>query len=206
MLFVSLLLVILRGTDNSRHLLEQTNVLHKVSIPVIVDGNIILFNVVLKELEMDKDGEVISQAQEFCHHQGILTPGCAETLRARVLGTDLIRAEDWGDPNLAGIIDRLDDPTDQQHRFMVGGLDWEGEGKAQLEFLVLQGLQPHHTMIDVGCGSLRAGVHLIRYLQPLKYYGIDINPTLLEAGYRKEVMTQGLHTRLPRQHLRHTTR
>ncbi len=86
-----------------------------------------------------------------------------------------------------------------RHRDAVGGL-WDDIGRHQFEFLVAQGLKPHHRFLDVGCGCLRGGIHFIRYLQPGRYYGLDISPSLLEAGW-KEVRRAGLTDRLPRENL-----
>ena len=46
------------------------------------------------------------------------------------------------------------------HRSTVRGNDafWDYLGKRQLDYLVEQGLQPSHYVLDVGCGPLRAGV------------------------------------------------
>ncbi|MEM2085824.1 MAG: class I SAM-dependent methyltransferase [Archaeoglobaceae archaeon] len=63
----------------------------------------------------------------------------------------------------------------------VGGL-WEEIGKLQFEFLVKEGLKPEHYFLDVGCGSLRGGIHFIRYLMPTHYVGVDIDEELLKAG------------------------
>lgn len=90
-----------------------------------------------------------------------------------------------------------------QHRNMVGGA-WDQIGQLQFEFLKTQGLQPWHTLLDIGCGSLRGGVHFVRYLDPGKYFGIDINESLLAAGYEIELRQAGLQDRLPRQNLRCT--
>jgi len=91
------------------------------------------------------------------------------------------------------------------HRQAVGPhtaeLTWEGVGHAQLAFLLQRGLQPWHTLLDLGCGSLRAGVHLVRHQEPRHYYGIDINPHLLDAGYRLELAPLGLAHKLPREQL-----
>jgi hypothetical protein len=62
---------------------------------------------------------------------------------------------------------------------------WEPIGRRQLEFLMEQGLQPHHYLVDIGCGSLRAGVHLIRYLDSGHYAGMDIDQRLIKAGWRE---------------------
>lgn len=90
-----------------------------------------------------------------------------------------------------------------RHRQVIGGM-WEELGKLQLTFLKDEGLQPHHRLVDVGCGSLRAGVPLTRYLEPGHYYGVDIQQCLLDAGYRKEIKRLGLQDRLPRKNLHAT--
>lgn len=78
-------------------------------------------------------------------------------------------------------------------RNVVGGL-WEQMGALQFEYLVAEGLQPHHRLLDLGCGSLRGGVHFVGYLEPGHYYGLDSNPTLLDAG-REELERAGLEDR-----------
>jgi SAM-dependent methyltransferase len=67
------------------------------------------------------------------------------------------------------------------HRKAVGGL-WELVGKLQFDFLVKNGLKPRHYFLDVGCGSLRGGVHFVNYLETGHYFGVDINKALLEKG------------------------
>jgi SAM-dependent methyltransferase len=81
------------------------------------------------------------------------------------------------------------------HRAVVGGR-WEEMGELQTSFLVEHGLRPGHRLLDVGCGSLRAGLHLMRYLEPGHYYGIDASTELLTAG-RWEVERCGLEHRAP---------
>jgi len=66
-------------------------------------------------------------------------------------------------------------------RERVGGL-WEELGKLQFEYLVKNGLKPYHFLLDIGCGSLRGGIHFIQYLQKGHYFGIDKDPELLEGG------------------------
>jgi SAM-dependent methyltransferase len=72
------------------------------------------------------------------------------------------------------------------HRAIVGGL-WDEMGQRQLDFLVGHGLRPEHYVLDVGCGSLRAGVKLIDYLEPGHYYGIDRDAELLRCGREYEL-------------------
>lgn len=67
------------------------------------------------------------------------------------------------------------------HRKYVGG-KWEEIGRLQFKFLVEEGLRPHHYLLDVGCGSLRAGILLVPYLKKGHYLGIDKEEELLQAG------------------------
>lgn len=71
------------------------------------------------------------------------------------------------------------------HRGLVGGL-WDELGKLQLEFMINQGLKSSNTLLDIGCGSLRGGIKFIDYLEQGKYFGVDINSSLLCAG-KKEI-------------------
>ena len=75
------------------------------------------------------------------------------------------------------------------HSSRVGGR-WEKMGRLQLDFLVEHGLTPDSCVLDVGCGALRAGIPLVGYLDPGRYYGIDINESLLEASYELELPSE----------------
>jgi SAM-dependent methyltransferase len=90
--------------------------------------------------------------------------------------------------------------SEGRHRSLIGG-GWEVIGALQLKFLSANGLKPEHALLDVGCGSLRGGVHLVPYLNAGNYFGIDINQPLLDAGYEKEIIPLNLADRLPRENL-----
>ena len=77
----------------------------------------------------------------------------------------------------------------------VGGR-WEIGSKGQIELLRRYGLKPHHTLLDVGCGSLRGGLNAIRYLEKGNYTGIDISEEILEAG-RGFLLEAGLSDKCP---------
>jgi len=85
------------------------------------------------------------------------------------------------------------------------GADWFRHGKHQLEFLTRHGLERHHTLLDIGCGTLRAGRHFMRYLDPGHYTGADISKVAL-AYARKLVKKQRLTDRKPRLLLNATKR
>ncbi|MET1160982.1 MAG: class I SAM-dependent methyltransferase [Pseudoxanthomonas sp.] len=67
------------------------------------------------------------------------------------------------------------------HRSFVGGM-WEVIGALQFEFLREKGLRQAHSLLDVGCGALRGGLHSAAYLNPGRYFGIDINASLIRAA------------------------
>jgi SAM-dependent methyltransferase len=81
------------------------------------------------------------------------------------------------------------------HKEAVGGM-WDEVGPFQLAYLRSAGLQPGHSLLDIGCGSLRGGRHLIGYLDPGRYWGTDLSPVLLRAG-RRVVREEGLHHKRP---------
>lgn len=84
---------------------------------------------------------------------------------------------------------------------MIGGM-WDEIGYLQWRFMVEQGkLRQQHTLLDLGCGSLRGGVRFVPWLDAGNYYGFDINPSLLDAGYDREIVPAGLASRLPRSNL-----
>jgi len=87
-----------------------------------------------------------------------------------------------------------------RHREAVGGL-WDEIGQLQVDFLISQGLMPHHRLLDIGCGSLRGGVKLIKYLDAGHYAGVDLHESLLNAGYDIELAEAGLRHKLPRSNL-----
>jgi SAM-dependent methyltransferase len=86
------------------------------------------------------------------------------------------------------------------HREAIGG-HWEEIGKLQFKFLVNQGLQSVHYLLDIGCGSLRGGVHFIEYLKTGRYFGIEKEKPLLEAGRRIELQRYDLAHKRPHLHL-----
>jgi SAM-dependent methyltransferase len=77
----------------------------------------------------------------------------------------------------------------------VGGL-WDRLGALQFEFLREAGLAPNHSLLDIGCGTLRAGYRLIRYLDTNCYTGIDISPKAI-AYARALVHEEALEIKCP---------
>jgi cyclopropane fatty-acyl-phospholipid synthase-like methyltransferase len=68
---------------------------------------------------------------------------------------------------------------------IVGGEgEWDQVAMLALSFLKEAGLQPHHTLLDAGCGPFRVGRRLIGYLDPECYTGFDGSQRLLTQGRR----------------------
>lgn len=74
------------------------------------------------------------------------------------------------------------------HRGEVGpGNLFDAIGAQQFNVLTGLGLREHHSLLDIGCGSLRGGRLFIVYLQQGKYHGIEPNAALVQAGIDQEL-------------------
>ena len=108
-------------------------------------------------------------------------PGCS-----RIINTAIA----WLRPQGEAGIQRLG------HRNYIGGR-WEEIGKLQLDFLVKEGLRPDHVLCDVACGSLRAGVWLIPYLNAGHYLGIEKEARLIDTGIEQELRRELVEEKHP---------
>lgn len=84
-----------------------------------------------------------------------------------------------------GIKDRLDDGKTRASLGATLKGDGFGElGKRNFQLLLCEtyGLKPDARCVDYGCGTLRMGVHVIKYLQPGAYVGLDIDQAMLDQG------------------------
>ncbi len=66
--------------------------------------------------------------------------------------------------------------------------------------LTTLGLRQHHTLLDIGCGSLRVARLLIPYLNAGGYVGIEPNRWLVEEGITKELGSSLLEIKRPAFH------
>jgi hypothetical protein len=72
------------------------------------------------------------------------------------------------------------------HRAYIGGR-WDEWGKVEFDFMIARGLEPHHVLLDIACGALRAGVHFIPYLEPGNYLGVEKERALIRRGLAREL-------------------
>ncbi len=67
----------------------------------------------------------------------------------------------------------------------------------QVSLLFSLGLREFHYLLDIGCGSLRAGRLLIPYLLPQHYFGIEPERWLVEDGIENEIGRDLLRIKRP---------
>ena len=67
----------------------------------------------------------------------------------------------------------------------------------QFNLLTTLGLREHHYLLDIGCGSLRAGKLFIPYLLPGRYYGIEPEEWLIKEGIELELGEDILQIKKP---------
>ena len=61
---------------------------------------------------------------------------------------------------------------------------WDELVQYQFNILTRVGVQPQHSLLDIGCGALTTGLKLIPYLDRGNYVGVDLRPQPLIEAYR----------------------
>jgi cyclopropane fatty-acyl-phospholipid synthase-like methyltransferase len=74
------------------------------------------------------------------------------------------------------------------YRAFIGPVgQYDRVSAAAFNLLVFLGLREHHSVLDIGCGSLRVGKLLIPYLLPERYFGIEPEQWLIDEGIENEL-------------------
>lgn len=77
------------------------------------------------------------------------------------------------------------------------GEPWAG-GRDVFEFLAESShLTPSSRVLEIGCGTLRVGLHFIRYLNPEHFHCLERDELSLMAALRYELPSQGLLPKRP---------
>lgn len=84
----------------------------------------------------------------------------------------------------------------EQHHSNYGE-PWAG-GRDVFEFLAESAhLTPNSQVLEIGCGTLRVGLHFIRYLTPEHFHCLERDELSLMAAFRYELPSQGLLHKRP---------
>jgi SAM-dependent methyltransferase len=75
---------------------------------------------------------------------------------------------------------------------------WQMKREFQYNFLIAHGLLEHHKLFDLGCGTLRGGIPLIRFLADSGYTGFDIRREVIKEAFSelKEEKLENKNARL----------
>jgi SAM-dependent methyltransferase len=87
-------------------------------------------------------------------------------------------------------------PREKRHSLVGQPHLWKMKRSFQIAFLQDVGMKPEHYLLDIGCGTLRGGIPMIRYLNEGHYFGIDTRSKALTEA-RKELSTAGLNSKNP---------
>lgn len=87
------------------------------------------------------------------------------------------------------------------YRAFVGPqANYDRIGAMQFAVMVQLGLRQHHSLLDIGCGSLRGGRFFIPYLLPGNYCGVEPERWLVYDGLRYETGHDVIEIKQPRFH------
>ena len=79
-------------------------------------------------------------------------------------------------------------PGSHHYRAFVGDTQtYDIFSHMQFSLMTLLGLRQEHTLLDIGCGSLRAGKLFLMYFLPDRYFGIEPEQWLVEEGIDREI-------------------
>jgi SAM-dependent methyltransferase len=75
---------------------------------------------------------------------------------------------------------------DHRHELVGPAELWQQKREFQIRFLTTAGgLRPEHSFCDIGSGTLRGGIPVIEYLEPARYYGLEVRADVVEQARRE---------------------
>lgn len=72
--------------------------------------------------------------------------------------------------------------TGRRHATVGPAHQWKMKRRFQIGFLKKHGLSSQHRLIDIGCGTLRGGIPMIKLLDKGHYTGIEVREDVLELA------------------------
>jgi len=88
--------------------------------------------------------------------------------------------------------------TESERRHSMAGPVklWKMKRRFQIEYLKKVGIKSRHYLLDLGCGTLRGGIPIIKYLQKGHYYGVECREQVLDEG-KKELIEHNFNHKEP---------
>ena len=89
-------------------------------------------------------------------------------------------------------------PGDHHYRAYVGDpRHYDLVSAVSFQILILLGLRETHSVLDIGCGSLRNARLLIPYLNAGNYFGVEPEQWLVDEGIRNETGSSQINVKRP---------
>ena len=98
----------------------------------------------------------------------------------------------------AGIQARAEEMMSRHGFLGVPLATFEQAGRGRLIALLAEGLNPESKLLDIGCGTLRVGYWLVRFLDPGCYYGIEPARERVECGLQYLLTPEEVAFKQPR--------
>jgi hypothetical protein len=90
-------------------------------------------------------------------------------------------------------------PGARHYRAFIGATQtYDIFSHMQFSLMTLLGLRQGHTLLDIGCGSLRAGKLFLVYLLPDRYFGVEPEQWLVDEGIDREIGRELIERKRPR--------
>ena len=101
---------------------------------------------------------------------------------------------------MIGLLRRLEallySKKEKRHQLVGPPKLWKMKQDFQINFVKEKGLKATDHFMDIGCGTLRGGIPIIRFLDEGHYYGIDVRENVIREGL-KELDEEGLTDKSP---------
>jgi hypothetical protein len=93
---------------------------------------------------------------------------------------------------------KIPSPGSRHYRAFVGPAEkYDLASAMQFNLLTFLGLREFHSLLDIGCGSLRGGKLFIPYLLPGRYFGTEPEKWLVEEGIKNELGSDLIRIKKP---------